>query len=119
MRRSKQKRHILRRQPNRSHKRLCRRHLHRSYKNLRNAIQQLRNFPYKFPLVQNEYLKQQEIRCMPYKNYYIFYEVVENAKMVETINVCATLTDILRITAFYQVIQGSVRQFREERVIRW
>ena len=38
-------------------------------KNLRNAIQQLRNFPYKFPLVQDEYLKQQEIRCMPYKNY--------------------------------------------------
>ncbi len=37
-------------------------------KNLRNAIQQLRNFPYKFPFVQNEYLKQQEIRCMPYKN---------------------------------------------------
>lgn len=33
-------------------------------KNLRNAIQQLRNFPYKFPLVQDEYLKQQEIRCM-------------------------------------------------------
>lgn len=24
--------------------------------NLRNAIQQLRNFPYKFPLVQDEYL---------------------------------------------------------------
>lgn len=33
-------------------------------KNLRNAIQQLRNFPYKFPLVQDKYLKQQEIRCM-------------------------------------------------------
>ena len=34
-------------------------------KNLRNAIQQLRNFPYKFPLVQNEYLKQQEILRFP------------------------------------------------------
>lgn len=34
-------------------------------KNLRNAIQQLRNFPYKFPLVQDEYLKQQEILRSP------------------------------------------------------
>ena len=57
-------------------------------KNLRNAIQQLRNFPYKFPLVQDEYLKQQEIRCMPYKNYYIFYEVIENVKMVIVIKIC-------------------------------
>ena len=56
-------------------------------KNLRNAIQQLRNFPYKFPLVQDEYLKQQEIRCMSYKNYYIFYEVIENAKMVIVIRI--------------------------------
>ena len=56
-------------------------------KNLKNAIQQLKFFPYKFPFVQDEYLKQQEIRCMPYKNYCIFYEVVEEAKMVIVIRI--------------------------------
>lgn len=59
----------------------------RFIKNLKNAIQQLKFFSYKFPLVQDEYLKQLEIRCMPYKNYYIFYEVVENGKMVIVIRI--------------------------------
>ena len=46
-------------------------------KGLRNSISQLKFLPYKFPLVQDDILQNQNIRCMPYKNYYIFYEVVE------------------------------------------
>lgn len=46
-------------------------------KGLRDSISQLRLFPYKFPLVQDVVLQNQGIRCMPYKNYYIFYEVME------------------------------------------
>lgn len=59
----------------------------RFVKNLKNAIQQLKFFPYKFPLVQDENLKQQEIRCMPYKNYYVFYEIVEDTKFVIVIRI--------------------------------
>lgn len=51
-------------------------------KGLRNSISQLKFFPYKFPLVQDDILQTQGIRCMPYKNYYIFYEIIENIKVV-------------------------------------
>lgn len=51
-------------------------------KGLRNSISQLKFFPYKFPLVQDKVLQKQGIRCMPYKNYYIFYEVVEIMRVV-------------------------------------
>ena len=46
-------------------------------KGLRKSISQLKFFPYKFPLVQDDILKNQNIHCMPYKNYYIFYEIIE------------------------------------------
>lgn len=51
-------------------------------KGLRNSISQLKLFPYKFPLVQDDILQRQDIRCMPYKNYYIFYEVVETMQII-------------------------------------
>ena len=51
-------------------------------KGLRNSISQLKVFPYKFPFVQDDILKSQGIRCMPYKNYYIFYKVVDIIKVV-------------------------------------
>ncbi|MBQ8326418.1 MAG: type II toxin-antitoxin system RelE/ParE family toxin [Lachnospiraceae bacterium] len=44
-------------------------------KGLKQSISQLKFFPYKFPLVQDDLLQNQGIRCMPYKNYYIFYEI--------------------------------------------
>ncbi len=47
-------------------------------KGLRNSISQLKFFPYKFPLIQDNILQRQGIRCMPYKNFYIFYNVIEN-----------------------------------------
>ena len=51
-------------------------------KGLRKSISKLKIFPYKFPLVQDNILKNQNIRCMPYKNYYIFYEIIEAAHIV-------------------------------------
>lgn len=51
-------------------------------KGLRNSILQLKLLPYKFPLVQDDILQSQGIRYMPYKNYYIFYEVIEIMQVV-------------------------------------
>lgn len=51
-------------------------------KGLRKSILQLKNFPYKFPLIQDDILLSQCIRYMPYKNYYIFYEVIETMQVV-------------------------------------
>ena len=51
-------------------------------KGLRQSISQLKFFPYKFPLVQDDILQSQSIRCMPYKNYYVFYEIVEAMQVV-------------------------------------
>lgn len=46
-------------------------------KGLRNSISQLKFFPYRFPLVQDNILQRQGIRCMPYKNHYIFYQIIQ------------------------------------------
>lgn len=51
-------------------------------KGLRQSISQLKFFPYKFPLVQDDILQSQGIRCMPYKNYYVFYEIVKAMQVV-------------------------------------
>ncbi len=51
-------------------------------KGLKTSISQLKLFPYKFPLVQDTILQKQDIRCMPYKNYYIFYKIIENTKTI-------------------------------------
>lgn len=54
---------------------------------LRHSISQLKFFPYKFSLVQNPMLKGKCIRCMPYKNYYVFYEVAEEEKCIIVLRV--------------------------------
>lgn len=51
-------------------------------KNLRNSISKLKKFPYKFPIIQDKILKEKGIRYMPYKNYYIFFEIVESMHVV-------------------------------------
>lgn len=53
-------------------------------KNLRLSISKLKEFPYKYPLVQDEELQKRNIRFMPYKNFYVFYEVIE---YIHTVNV--------------------------------
>ena len=56
-------------------------------KGLRNSISQLKYFPYKFPLIQDDILQHQGIRCMTYKNYYIFYEVIEAMQVIVVLRV--------------------------------
>ncbi len=51
-------------------------------KGLRHSISQLKNFPYKFPLVHDDILQTQGIRCMPHKNFYIFYKIDEAVFLV-------------------------------------
>lgn len=51
-------------------------------KGLRKSISQLKSFPYRYPLIQDDILQSQGVRCMPYKNYYIFYEVVESMQII-------------------------------------
>lgn len=51
-------------------------------KGLKHSISQLKIFPYKYPLIQDTVLQSQGIRCMPHKNYYIFYKVIETTKSV-------------------------------------
>lgn len=54
----------------------------RFIKDLKNSISQLRNFPYKFPIIQDEILRSKNIRCMPYKEQYVFYQVIESQQTV-------------------------------------
>lgn len=51
-------------------------------KGLKNSISQLKFFPYKFPLIQDDILQNRNIHCMPYRNYYIFYEIADAAQIV-------------------------------------
>ena len=44
---------------------------------LRKAINDLMMFPDRFEVIDDEVLVSQQIRCMPYKNYYVFYEIIE------------------------------------------
>ena len=46
-------------------------------KGLKNSISNLKYFTYRFPLIQNIRNKD-GIRCMPYKNYFIFYIISED-----------------------------------------
>lgn len=56
-------------------------------KALRNSISQLKYIPNRFPIVQDEHLCKQGIRCMPFKNYYVFYQVIENKQVVHILRV--------------------------------
>lgn len=49
---------------------------------LKASISHLKVFPYKFPLVQDIILESQGIRCMPYKNHYIFYKIIDTNHVV-------------------------------------
>ena len=59
----------------------------RFVKGLRHSISQLQYFPNKFPIVKDTFLARKCIRCMPYKNYYAFYVVSENSKLVTILRV--------------------------------
>ncbi len=50
---------------------------HKLVTGLRDAISSLKEFPERFPMVDDIVLSSQGIRCMPYKNYYVFYQIEE------------------------------------------
>lgn len=49
---------------------------------LRKTIVKLKEFPERYPLIDDVVLVSQGIRCMPYNNHYIFYEIVDMMKTV-------------------------------------
>lgn len=49
---------------------------------LRSAIAKLKELPNRFALADDRVLASQGIHCMPYKNYYVFYEVEEAMETV-------------------------------------
>ena len=51
---------------------------------LKASISHLKVFPYKFPLVQDIILESQGIRCMPYKNHYIFSILYLHSRVCHT-----------------------------------
>ena len=56
-------------------------------KGLRRSISQLQYFPNKFPIIQDYILKYRKIHYMPYKNYYVFYQVDDEKKRVVLLRV--------------------------------
>ena len=56
-------------------------------KGLRNSISNLKVFPYNYPIIKESIFEQKEIRCMPYKNYLVFYEIIENMKTIHILRV--------------------------------
>ena len=51
-------------------------------KGLREVISTLKELPYRHPFADDEVLASLEIRCLPYKNYFVFYQVIENPSTV-------------------------------------
>lgn len=49
---------------------------------LRSAISTLQKLPNRFALVDDRVLSTQGIHCMPYNNYYVFYEIEETLNTV-------------------------------------
>ncbi|WP_050640275.1 MULTISPECIES: type II toxin-antitoxin system RelE/ParE family toxin [Clostridia] len=49
---------------------------------LRSAMGRLKELPERYPLVDDVVLASQGIHCMPYKNHYIFYEIMDMMKTV-------------------------------------
>ena len=54
---------------------------------LRTAISNLEFFPYKFPLTDDKFLISYNIRCMPYRNYFVFYTIIEEQKLVSILRI--------------------------------
>lgn len=56
-------------------------------KGLRQAIATLHMMPNRYAIIDDPALASQHIRCMPYKNYYIFYEVIDAMDIVVILRV--------------------------------
>ena len=49
----------------------------RFIRGLRKVINSLKEMPQRFGLVDDDDLRSKGIYCLPYKNYYVFYEIVD------------------------------------------
>ena len=56
-------------------------------KGLRRSISQLQYFPNKFPVIQDYILMYRKIHYMPYKNYFVFYQVDDEKRRVVILRV--------------------------------
>lgn len=56
-------------------------------KGLKESISNLSFTPYRFPLIQNSYLEDTSIHCMPYKNHYIFYQIDDDNLTVHVVRI--------------------------------
>lgn len=53
---------------------------------LKSSIFKLKYFPFGFPLIQNIHTTE-AIRCMPYKNYYVFYTISDENNVITIIRI--------------------------------
>lgn len=51
-------------------------------KSISKSLKSLKIFPYKYPLVRNNHLRDEGIRCMPVKNYYVFYKISDEKQII-------------------------------------
>ncbi len=54
---------------------------------LRRSIATLKELPERYTLIDDEVLASQGIHCMPYRNYYVFYEVIRAMNTVIVLRV--------------------------------
>ena len=52
-----------------------------------NSIMALNKMPERYALVNDEVLAERGIRCMPYKNYYVFYKVLHSNYCVNVLRI--------------------------------
>ena len=60
---------------------------HSAKKNKEQKAEYFSNLPNRFALVDDLVLSSQGIHCMPYKNYYVFYEIEETMNTVVLLRV--------------------------------
>lgn len=58
----------------------------RFIKDMKRSILTLRQFPYRYPVI-NPNDNRPDIRCMPFKNYYVFYTVNDDIQTVSILSI--------------------------------
>ncbi len=54
---------------------------------LRRAIDEIRSLPCRYAYIDDGVIQKQEIRCMPYKNYYVFYRIFEEHSAIVIVRI--------------------------------
>ena len=56
-------------------------------KRIREKIATLKELPYRYTVIDDEVLERQGIRCISYKNYFVFYQIFEEQDTVVVLRV--------------------------------